>query len=168
MISISSKKFSKLLHELKLRFFLIMMIYVIIYQKNLVRSLYKLIWACENFFSQKIVIFSKFSIFDSKFLENYITDFPTETIFELSRARALKCYLFLVPTIKYNFHLSDWSKFFWYLKRFETFVYSDFFWKNPITIKRANLDQPNINYSQLSYCDQSCFLILYIWKITKK
>ena len=47
-----------------------------------------------EFFSKKIVIFWKFSIFDSKFLENYITDFQTETSFELSRASALKWCIF--------------------------------------------------------------------------
>ena len=48
----------------------------------------------KGLFRKKIVIFWKFSIFDSKFLENYITDFQTKTSFELHRARAFEWNLF--------------------------------------------------------------------------
>ena len=57
----------------------------------------------RNNFTVAIVFFWKVSIFDSKFLENYITDFQSKTSFELNRARAFEWYIFLVPTMKFNF-----------------------------------------------------------------
>ena len=44
----------------------------------------------EIFFSKKSSFFPKFSIFETKFLETYITNFQTETSFELGRGRAFE------------------------------------------------------------------------------
>ena len=44
---------------------------------------------------------NKFAIFDSKFPENYITDFQIENSFELTRARAFKRYIFWYTYIPY-------------------------------------------------------------------
>ena len=112
------------------------------------KSLYKLIWACENFFRKKIVIFQKFSIFDSKFLENSITDFQTENSFELSKARTFEWYIIFVPTMKFNFPALWFVEIFWhffaqnFLNTDMKLLYILIFWKNPITIKLANLDHP--------------------------
>ena len=39
---------------------------------------------------KQFFIFTKFSIFDSKFLENYKADFETETSFGFNRAKTFK------------------------------------------------------------------------------
>ena len=86
------------------------------------------------FFLEKIVIFfSKFFIFDSKFLENYITGFQTETSFKLNRARASKWYIFLVSIIKFFSSLIS--------RNFRAFILL----KNSNIIKSANLDHPRPN-----------------------
>ena len=96
--------------------------WVKINKKNIVREWHKLIRACEKFFSHKIVIFSKFSIFDSKFLENYISDFQTKICFKRSRAHTFKWYIVLVPTMKFNFSALWLVKIFWH------FFFAQNFW----------------------------------------
>ena len=43
-----------------------------------------------RFFSKDIVIFRKFSIFESTLLESYLVNFESETISELSRPTAFE------------------------------------------------------------------------------